>query len=149
VGLGGFVRFRSGLKDPRDAAILFLMIGLGMACGHGALELAAVGTAFVCVLLFVLELFGGKEAQPAQRIKVMAQSDDPVADEAMLRRAMGERNVIVKSCALDFDGRKLELEVEEREPGALSSALSTARAPSLRELRWAAAPSKGMKEEWV
>src|SRR5690242_11897810 len=29
VGLGGFVRFRSGLKDPRDAAILFLMIGLG------------------------------------------------------------------------------------------------------------------------
>jgi hypothetical protein len=28
VGLGGFVRFRSGLKDPRDAAILFLVIGL-------------------------------------------------------------------------------------------------------------------------
>jgi hypothetical protein len=26
VGLGGFVRFRSGLKDPRDAAILFLVI---------------------------------------------------------------------------------------------------------------------------
>src|SRR5687768_10231869 len=57
VGLGGFVRFRSGLKDPRDAAILFLMIGLGMACGHGALGLAGVGTAFVAVLLLVLDLF--------------------------------------------------------------------------------------------
>src|SRR5688572_10816387 len=36
VGLGGFVRFRSGLKDPRDAAVMFLVIGLGMACGHGS-----------------------------------------------------------------------------------------------------------------
>ena len=58
VGLGGFVRFRSGLKDPRDAAILFLVIGLGMACGHGSLGLAFVGMGFVGVLLFALDLVG-------------------------------------------------------------------------------------------
>ena len=51
VGLGSFVRFRSGLKDPRDAAILFLVIGLGMACGHGSLGLAFAGTGFVAALL--------------------------------------------------------------------------------------------------
>ncbi len=56
VGLGGFVRFRSGLKDPRDAAILFLMIGLGMACGHGSIRLALVGAGFVAFLLLAIDL---------------------------------------------------------------------------------------------
>src|SRR5581483_5195643 len=29
VGLGAFIRFRSGIKDPRDAAVMFVMIGIG------------------------------------------------------------------------------------------------------------------------
>ena len=61
VGLGSFVRFRSGLKDPRDAAILFLLIGLGMACGHGAIAMALAGAVFVSVLLAALDLFKGSE----------------------------------------------------------------------------------------
>jgi hypothetical protein len=73
VGLGSFVRFRSGLKDPRDAAILFLVIGLGMACGHGSLGVAVAGAIFATLLLFALDLFNvpdlvGKnerEADPA------------------------------------------------------------------------------------
>jgi hypothetical protein len=57
VGLGSFVRFRSGLKDPRDAAVLFLVIGLGMACGHGSLPLAFTGAAFASLVLAGLDLF--------------------------------------------------------------------------------------------
>lgn len=56
VGLGSFVRFRSGLKDPRDAAVLFLTIGLGMACGHGALGLALTAGLLSAALLAVLDL---------------------------------------------------------------------------------------------
>ena len=154
VGLGGFVRFRSGLKDPRDAAILFLMIGLGMACGHGSLGLASVGMLFVMVLLFVLDLFNRNEEQPGavkQRLLLSAQSDDLVGAEATLRRALGERNVMVKSCALDFDGRRLELEVEEPEPGSLAAALGRTEGTSLRGLRWTAVNprSAGTREERV
>ena len=72
VGFGGFVRFRSGLKDPRDAAILFLMIGLGMACGHGSLALAGVGTLFVAGLLFVLDFFNAPDKAPKERLLVSA-----------------------------------------------------------------------------
>ncbi|WNG45881.1 DUF4956 domain-containing protein [Archangium minus] len=149
VGLGGFVRFRSGLKDPRDAAILFLVIGLGMACGHGSLGLAGVGTVFVGVLLWVLDFFDKKEATaPKQRMLVSAQADDLVGAEAILRKALGERNVLVRSCALDFDGRRLELEVEEKEPGMLASALSRTAGGPLRGLRWMEMPSgKGSWEE--
>lgn len=56
VGLGSFVRFRSGLKDPRDAAILFLVIGLGMACGHGSLGIAFSGAFLSALLLAALDL---------------------------------------------------------------------------------------------
>ncbi len=150
VGLGGFVRFRSGLKDPRDAAILFLMIGLGMACGHGSLVLAGVGMVFVAVLLMVLDLFN-KEEKPAprQRVLLSAQADDLVGAEATLRRALGERNVMVRSCALDFDGRRLELEVEEPEPGSLVAALGRTEGAPLRGLRWTAVSPKGAREELV
>lgn len=149
VGLGGFVRFRSGLKDPRDAAILFLVIGLGMACGHGSLGLAGVGTFFVGLLLWVLEGFEKKEAEaPRQRMLVSAQADDLVRAEEFLRTALRERNVMVKSCALDFDGRRLELEVEEKEAGVLASALSGAAGGPLRGLRWMDMPArKGGQEE--
>lgn len=149
VGLGGFVRFRSGLKDPRDAAILFLMIGLGMACGHGSLGLAGVGTLFVAALLFVIDLFN-REAPVApakQRLLVSAQADDLVGAEASLRTALGERNVLVKSCALDFDGRRLELEVEEPVPGSLTAALGRTEGTPLRGLRWTAVGPKGTREE--
>ncbi|NTX04144.1 DUF4956 domain-containing protein [Myxococcus sp. CA051A] len=148
VGLGGFVRFRSGLKDPRDAAILFLMIGLGMACGHGSLGLAGVGTVFVAALLFVLDLFN-RETPVAtrQRLLVSAQADDLVGAEASLRSALRERNVLVKSCALDFDGRRLELEVEEPVPGSLTAALGRTEGTPLRGLRWTAVGPKGTREE--
>lgn len=149
VGLGSFVRFRSGLKDPRDAAILFLMIGLGMACGHGSLELAGVGTAFVAALLLVLDFFEKKESvAPKQRVLVSAQADDLAGAEAWLRQRLGERNVLVRSCALDFDGRRLELEVEEKEPGMIATALSRSAGGPLRGLRWSEMPSnKGAWEE--
>ena len=46
VGLGGFIRFRSGIKDTRDAAVMFVMIGVGMACGLGAVPMAVMATLF-------------------------------------------------------------------------------------------------------
>jgi uncharacterized membrane protein YhiD involved in acid resistance len=55
VGLGAFIRFRSGIGDPRDAAIMFVMIGIGMACGLG-LPLMAVGaTVFISLLLIIFD----------------------------------------------------------------------------------------------
>jgi len=150
VGLGGFVRFRSGLKDPRDAAILFLVIGLGMACGHGSLGLAGVGTAFVFVLLLVIDLLAGAAVAPAARVRLSATADDLAEAERTLRRALGERNVLVKSCAVDFGTRQLELDLEEPVPGSISAAVKDAGVGALKELRWATVPGqKGQREERV
>jgi uncharacterized membrane protein YhiD involved in acid resistance len=55
VGLGGFIRFRSGIKDPRDAAAMFVMIGVGMACGLGAGSIALCASLFFGGVLLVLD----------------------------------------------------------------------------------------------
>jgi len=63
AGAAGIVRFRTPVEDPKDSTILFLLIGLGMACGVGLLEVAAMGTVFLCVVLAVLDRFGEVKAR--------------------------------------------------------------------------------------
>ncbi len=145
VGLGGFVRFRSGLKDPRDAAILFLVIGLGMACGHGSLGLATAGTLFISVLLFAMDFFSGPRRE-VTRLKFSALTDDPAKAERSLRQKLGARNVLVRSAALDLDGRKLELEVEEQEPGAFERVLQDPEVPPLRGVKWSTIDGRTKEE---
>jgi uncharacterized membrane protein YhiD involved in acid resistance len=64
VGLGSFIRFRSGIGDPRDAAVLFVMIGIGMACGLGLFAMATASTAFVALLLTVFDYGARRQTKP-------------------------------------------------------------------------------------
>ena len=63
AGAAGIVRFRTPVEDPKDTTILFLLIGLGMACGVGLLEVAALGTVFLCLVLVLLDRFGEAKAR--------------------------------------------------------------------------------------
>lgn len=60
AGGASIVRFRTPVEDPKDAIILFLSLGLGMACGVGAFALAGLGTAFLCLVLLWLKHAAGK-----------------------------------------------------------------------------------------
>jgi hypothetical protein len=88
VGLGSFIRFRSGISDPRDAAILFVMIGVGMACGLGLGGMAAAGAVLVCLILIVFDITGKR------RTLVTLQGEDPLAIfNAVARLYAGARAV--------------------------------------------------------
>jgi hypothetical protein len=80
VGLGGFIRFRSGIKDTRDAAVMFVMIGVGMACGLGAIPMAIVATVFASVLLAIFDL--GRRA----RLRMMKVSINAIEPQAAWER---------------------------------------------------------------
>jgi len=73
VGLGAFIRFRSGISDPRDAAAMLVVIGIGMICGLGLPLLALAGTLFVCLVLVLFDATG------RQRSVVTIMTGDPVA----------------------------------------------------------------------
>src|SRR3954471_4716443 len=73
VGLGGFIRFRSGIKDTRDAAVMFVMIGIGMACGLGAVPVALVATGFVTAVLVVFDA-GRRARLKLTRVSIMLEN---------------------------------------------------------------------------
>ena len=77
VGLGSFIRFRSSIKDPRDVVLFFLAIGTGMACGLGAVPIAAVGVAMVWALLVVLDWNWKPSPAEASEGKPLPAAPDP------------------------------------------------------------------------
>lgn len=54
VGALSIVRFRTAIKDSRDAAYIFWTIIVGICCGVGDYLVAGVGTAMVFVVLLLL-----------------------------------------------------------------------------------------------
>ena len=67
AGAASLVRFRTPVDDPRDAAVMFLLIGLGMASGLGAFALAVGGAAMVAIFLLRL----GRTAGSGRRALVV------------------------------------------------------------------------------
>src|SRR5512143_3433195 len=91
VGLGTFIRFRAGVKDPRDVAVLFVMIGIGMACGLGLLGTAAVGTAFVACVLAIFDRFAPPRRRP---LTITVVSPDPAAVREAVRAAFSDARTV-------------------------------------------------------
>ncbi len=85
VGALSIVRFRTVIKDNRDLAFLFLMIGIGLCCGSGGYGIALLGTLFVCAILFGIHLVGKARHAPCEFILVFRQGgrDDVEAGRAL------------------------------------------------------------------
>jgi len=69
VGLGSFIRFRSAIKDPRDVVFFFLAIGTGMACGLGAVPVAAVGVGVVWGIVVFLDRGAARVEEPLEEVR--------------------------------------------------------------------------------
>ena len=54
VGASSIIRFRTAIKDSRDTAYIFWTIIVGICCGVGDYQVAAVGSTMVFVLLLLL-----------------------------------------------------------------------------------------------
>ena len=60
AGAASIIRFRTPVEDARDITILFLLMGLGMAAGLGALAVAGLGTVFLCAMIPILNMFSSE-----------------------------------------------------------------------------------------
>ena len=118
VGLGSFIRFRSGISDPRDAAVMFVMIGIGMACGLGLPIMAIAGTVFVCVLLIVFD------ATSRRRSVVTITAEDPQAAWPLVASAFpGARALEVSSNRPELGKDSSRLVVELDLPATTDAAM--------------------------
>jgi anti-anti-sigma factor len=73
AGAAAIIRFRTPVEDPEDITVLFLLMGLGMSAGLGGFAVAGLGTAFLCLLLLVLDRVG--TAKP-RAMMVEVEADD-------------------------------------------------------------------------
>lgn len=60
AGAASIIRFRTPVEDARDITILFILMGLGMAAGLGALAVAGLGTLFLCAMIPILNIFSSE-----------------------------------------------------------------------------------------
>jgi hypothetical protein len=112
VGLGSFIRFRSGISDPRDAAVLFVMIGIGMACGLGLFAMATASTTFVALLLSVFD-YGARNLTKPTLVSIQTEDASLLAGR-LAQLFPGMRLVALASNApeLGKDSGKLVIELD-------------------------------------
>jgi len=79
AGAASIIRFRTPVDDPKDTISLFLLLGLGMACGLGAFALAGLGTAFLCGALLMLNRMAQKVPRALILTVAAAGPDFPTA----------------------------------------------------------------------
>lgn len=111
VGLGAFIRFRSGIKDPRDAAVMFVMIGIGMAVGLGLHAVALLTTCFVAAVLTALDASG---KVPTRRMRIGIDVEQPGVAVAPILPVFPGTKVLEAPSAGSAGGRLL-LEIDATE----------------------------------
>jgi uncharacterized membrane protein YhiD involved in acid resistance len=57
VGALSVIRFRNAIKETRDVGFIFLVMGVGMACGTRFYSLAAIATVAICLVIVVMQRF--------------------------------------------------------------------------------------------
>lgn len=131
VGLGAFVRFRSGIKDPRDAAVMFAAIGTGMAAGLGLFSLAGLATAFVALVLLILDL----SAPPGpRRLRVGIEADHPDRVLAALKPVFPKTRVI-RAMADGAEAAEVVIEAEVGADADAESILEALRSRGVQGIR--------------
>ena len=75
AGAASIIRFRTPVEDARDITILFLLMGLGMAAGLGALAVAGLGTLFLCAMIPILNVFSSERPR-TMMVEIVAEARD-------------------------------------------------------------------------
>jgi len=57
VGAANLIRYRSKIDDPKDAVVMLCALAVGLASGVGLFGLAAFGTVFLVLSLWIIEGF--------------------------------------------------------------------------------------------
>ena len=99
VGALSIVRFRTAIKDSRDTVYIFWAIVVGICCGAGDYLVAAVGSAFVFVMLL---LFGRirNENRILLIIRAARTAEGPLED-VVSRHCGGKAVLRVKNTTVD------------------------------------------------
>lgn len=90
VGAAGLVRYRSRIKDPKDAGVMLIALAVGLATGAGLIGFAVLGTAFVIGVLWIMESLEPPERKPMQ---LSVSSEDAAELRPEIEHALRHKGV--------------------------------------------------------
>lgn len=105
VGAAGLVRYRSRIKDPKDAGVMLVALAVGLATGSGLITFAVIGTLFVIGVLWLLESL---EPPASSVLDLTVVTTDPEALQAEVEHALRHKGVRY----IQREGRPGELRYE-------------------------------------
>lgn len=112
VGALSIVRFRTAIKDPMDLVFLFWAITIGLTCGAGLYEVAAITSLVVTAAIFVLEYLPG--AKPA--LLLIVNLENPEAERLIEETVkQNARSYKVKSRSLCAGGLDIIIELRTKD----------------------------------
>jgi uncharacterized membrane protein YhiD involved in acid resistance len=87
VGAASLVRYRSTIKDPKDAGVMLSCLAIGLAAGVGLYAIAGIATLFMMGVVWLLES-QQPESQKDFLLKVKAKHTNELQDglESVLKR---------------------------------------------------------------
>jgi uncharacterized membrane protein YhiD involved in acid resistance len=90
AGTAGLVRYRAKIDDPKDASVMLACLALGLASGVGLLYLAGAGTAFVVLVLWILEW---REPWPDKAFDLKVSAKGPAALKAQVEGLLTQNEI--------------------------------------------------------
>jgi hypothetical protein len=90
VGAAGLVRYRAKIEDPKDAGVMLSTLAIGLASGVGVWLLAVFATAFVLVVLWIVESF---EPRATQAFTLRVKASNPAALKPQIERLLARRDI--------------------------------------------------------
>jgi Domain of unknown function (DUF4956) len=90
VGAAGLVRYRAKIEDPKDAGVMLSTLAVGLASGVGLWMIATFGTAFILLVLWIVESF---EPKAKQLFTLKVKAADPADLQPKLERILASHHV--------------------------------------------------------
>jgi uncharacterized membrane protein YhiD involved in acid resistance len=97
VGALSVVRFRNAIKETRDVGFIFLVMGIGMACGTRFYTLAAAAPVAICLVILVMlrfDWFRLNDQRQVVKVQVPPEGDNTAAIEDVLLRFTAEFELV-------------------------------------------------------
>ncbi len=131
VGALSIVRFRAAIKEPEELAYLFFAIAIGIGLGDNQRLITVLAMAVAIIVLGVMRLFRGRQADFNLHVTVASQSPNKVELDAILE-TLAPHCAQIKLMRYDDTGPTLESSflVEFGNMEALKSAKAALRGMS-------------------
>jgi uncharacterized membrane protein YhiD involved in acid resistance len=134
AGAANLIRYRAKIEDPKDAVVMLSTLAVGLASGVGLFGIAAAGTGFLVITLWIIE---GFETHVRTFLLTVKLGDETAKHRAAVERILQRRNTVFELRATGDD----ELSYLVSAPASLKteelSAAFTALAPKEKtQIEW-------------